>query len=329
MDSIKGLLILIVILGHCLEVTSNSGITRIMYNGIYSFHMSLFVFISGYFTNLNKDNKSHFNSIFNLLLIYAIFQLIKSIPGLATHSLSLKSAIIFPQWTMWYILSLVFWRLLFYVLCNWCSFKINLVFLILFFIVSITCGFLPVGSELSLQRTLFYSFSFALGLYFREKKLIHLVYNANKYIVLILLSISISAIIIFNDRDINWLLYGSSNYSDWPIMYEYCSIVRIAQIILSILICIVFIKCCPINQLLSTLGTKTLFIYIYHSFVINALKHINFSCNDFIILLISLLVTFASLYILDKIPFFYHLINPIRILKNIQKACQNEADNGK
>ena len=40
MDSIKGLLIILVVLGHCLENTSNEGMMRVIYNGIYSFEVN-------------------------------------------------------------------------------------------------------------------------------------------------------------------------------------------------------------------------------------------------------------------------------------------------
>lgn len=180
---------------------------------------------------------------------------------------------------------------------------------------------MPIENELALQRTGFYGFSFALGLYFREKNCIHLVCNANKFIVIISFFLSIIAVLWFNDRDMNWLLFGNHPYSEWPIMYGLCPLVRIAQILLSLLASIVFIKCCPVGNILATIGMNTLFIYIYHSFVISALKNIYFNYNDLTILLISLVVTFISLYVFNKIPLLHHLINPIKSLQIIKRKC--------
>lgn len=316
MDSIKGLLIILVVLGHCLENTSNEGMMRVIYNGIYSFHMPLFVFISGYFTNIHKDKKQMLLSIINLILIYIIFQSIKSIPDIIEDRFSFTNFIIYPQWTMWYLLSIIYWRTasLFIKLC---SIRINYRLVVLTFLISILCGYIPYGNEFSIQRTLFYCFPFTLGLYIREKQKISLIYNIKPYIILLALILSIAAILLFNERNMYWLLYGNCHYLSQPITLELCPIVRIAQIILSTLVCIVFVKFCPSKSFLANIGKSTMFIYIYHSSVINMLKYINFNCNDVCMLFISLILTFATLYIFNKIPIFHYLINPLNSTREI------------
>ena len=313
MDSIKGMLILLVVLGHCLEVTSNEGIMRIGYNIIYSFHMPLFVFVSGYFTNLQKDRKKYFVSVLNLLLIYCIFQVLKSIPEIG----NLKDIMLVPQWTLWYILSLVYWRVLFYVINRWLSRKVNLKLVVLFFVVSVACGYLPLAYMLSIQRTLFFSFPFVIGLFFREKQYIHLIYNTNRSIVIVSLLLSILGIYLLNDRDVNWILYGTCFYKSWPISLEFCPLLRIAQIALAIMVSIVFLKFCPVKNCLVKIGNSTLFIYIYHSFVVSGLKLMDFKFNDFIILFVSLVIIFTSLYVLNKIPVLHYLINPVNSIQRI------------
>lgn len=307
MDSIKGMLILLVVLGHCIEITENEGIMRILYNIIYSFHMPLFVFVSGYFTNLQKTGKKYFLSILNLLLIYCIFQVLKSIPQIG----NLKKIILFPQWTWWYILSLVHWRVLFYVINKWCSVIVNLKLVVFFCGVSIVCGYLPFTYALSIQRTLFYSFPFVLGLFCREKQNIQLIYNANMSIVIISLCMSILAFVLIKDRDVDWMLHGCYSYSYWPISLKLCPLVRIAQIALSIIISISFIKYCPIKTFLVRIGKGTLFIYTYHTFVLRGLKLLDFKFNDIVFLVVELVVTFASLYVLNKISILHYLINPV------------------
>ena len=60
-DSLKFVLICLVILGHCLELFSLhlTPVTNHLYQFIYLFHMPLFVFISGcfkYFIDIEKNN---------------------------------------------------------------------------------------------------------------------------------------------------------------------------------------------------------------------------------------------------------------------------------
>lgn len=51
-DIIKGIAIFLVILGHCIQVMDPEWRVNSVYGFIYSFHMPLFMFISGFFTKL-------------------------------------------------------------------------------------------------------------------------------------------------------------------------------------------------------------------------------------------------------------------------------------
>lgn len=54
-DSLKFYLILLVVLGHTLEIVVTDGsFSRALYNSIYLFHMPLFIFVSGRFSHV-KD----------------------------------------------------------------------------------------------------------------------------------------------------------------------------------------------------------------------------------------------------------------------------------
>lgn len=48
LDNLKGVLILLVVLGHCIQHTSNEYEINLLFRYIYSFHMPLFIFVSGY-----------------------------------------------------------------------------------------------------------------------------------------------------------------------------------------------------------------------------------------------------------------------------------------
>lgn len=54
-DTLKGLLILSVVFGHFFShEATHSAPSEAIANFIYSFHMPLFVFVSGYFTNNHR-----------------------------------------------------------------------------------------------------------------------------------------------------------------------------------------------------------------------------------------------------------------------------------
>lgn len=48
LDNLKGVLIFLVVLGHCLQFTSQNPDSDLLFNFIYLFHMPLFMFLSGY-----------------------------------------------------------------------------------------------------------------------------------------------------------------------------------------------------------------------------------------------------------------------------------------
>lgn len=112
-DSLKFNLILLVVLGHTLEIVVTDGsFSRALYNSIYLFHMPLFIFVSGRFSHV-KDTKSFNRSIFKLLETLIIFQIIRSfvIPFIWGDNIEWKYLIV-PNWILWYLMSLIWWRIM-------------------------------------------------------------------------------------------------------------------------------------------------------------------------------------------------------------------------
>ena len=77
-DSLKFILIFFVVCGHCIgSYLPTGGINRVLYNFIFTFHIPLFIFVSGMFSTINDRNKYKLG-IIRLLETYIVFQLIKS-----------------------------------------------------------------------------------------------------------------------------------------------------------------------------------------------------------------------------------------------------------
>ncbi len=105
-DSLKGVLILLVILGHLLLGSLNENFGRYF---IYSFHMPLFIAVSGYLINLDKLSAGSYKSLLDkylmrLIVPWAIaivlyFVLIRRGGG----PMGLIDAFIRPYYHLWYI----------------------------------------------------------------------------------------------------------------------------------------------------------------------------------------------------------------------------------
>ncbi len=106
MDNFRGLLMLLVVLGHLLELRRGT-ITDYLYLLIYSFHMPLFVWISGYFAKPADRSCAR-----TLLLPYLVFQLLYSAQAVFLCQTEEELKLLEPYWLMWFLMALFLWRLL-------------------------------------------------------------------------------------------------------------------------------------------------------------------------------------------------------------------------
>lgn len=168
-DSLKGLLITLVVIGHMIEfMMLDSGIGKYVYTAIYTFHMPLFVILSGYFFNRSCSGKKILKSIVTLTETLVVFQAIRIlITSRGGEIWSLKD-IITPHWVLWYICSLILWRAATFMIFR--TFRnLRLRHLILVAIVlSLLAGLIPLKNELAFQRTFYFYPFFIFGMALRN-----------------------------------------------------------------------------------------------------------------------------------------------------------------
>lgn len=158
-DTLKGFLILCVILGHLIGSLKSQG--GAIWNMIYTFHMPLFVLVSGFFSR--RDRTNEFSLIKPLVVFQFINVIILSILG---HDFSFTYFLV-PYWTLWYLLSLIFWRLMLKYTPK-ALLDRPYVYLCLAIVASLAIGLvIPYGRILSIQRTISFFPFFLLGYYFK------------------------------------------------------------------------------------------------------------------------------------------------------------------
>lgn len=163
-DNIRGILILLVVLGHALEYFRlENKVGQFLYVFIYLFHMPVFIFISGYFSkNLEKGRRT---AVETFLIPYLLLNVFLSVIMLALGKIE-EISILSPGWTLWFLYCMFIWRLMLPDLV-----KIRYV-LLLSFIVGIFSGFLTeFGTYMAMARTLGF-FPFFLVGYYADQKLI-------------------------------------------------------------------------------------------------------------------------------------------------------------
>ena len=107
-DNMKTVLIILVVFGHALEEISLEHGYGIIRACIYSFHMPVFIFISGYFSGEGRYTGESKKIIVNCGIPYFIFNTIFVMWTEKTFFVN----IFLPKYIFWYFFSLLIWRLL-------------------------------------------------------------------------------------------------------------------------------------------------------------------------------------------------------------------------
>lgn len=266
-DNIKGLFILLVVLNHCLSL-SNAENTRVLHNMIYCFHMPLFMFLSGYFTKKNEQLISGIKSVFETFIVFHIYYIFAT-PSFPHTLYDLAT----PQWTYWYLLSLVFCRLLVLYLpfdkWNW------VVVVTVAIVISIIIGFIPlIGYPLSLSRTIVFFLFFILGYYGKYNLIINNIRSTRKNSCLFFLGMCCLVISFVILPDLKSVFAGFFAY---VAHFYFChpAVTRALFYVIAILTSITLIRLISNNKFLAEVGRNTMLFYVYHSFMIYLAKRLS------------------------------------------------------
>lgn len=265
LDGIKFIMIFLVVMGHLTSEDWGGDVKRL----IYSFHMPVFVFLSGYFTSRNTNREKQWSWIKSTLLIYVVAQLAHVVLAFGTANLLalLKhkpmdlsmikwNILVSPKLAMWYLLSLVYWRF-----CVWHlpkSISDTTLFCLSCFL-ALACGVIPLDMAFSFQRTFAFMPFFVLGMIFRKKDLMPRLGSIPWLIAFVAL--------------LAGLLVASYLPSYWPAFHYKTlqdSLLRIAQTSLGFFLCLLVIRILRVDftERFAKYGIFTLWIYIGHSYLI-------------------------------------------------------------
>lgn len=161
-DNIKFFLIFLVVVGHMMEPYRNISFNGPVYGWIYLFHMPLFIFISGYFSKKYTEIGKFWWSELRLLETFVVFHVGSIIFKIVVLGESIDLAdIVIPGYGSWYLMSLLYWRLMLqFTPSSWLK-SIWLIPICIGF--SLIGGYVPVGGAFSVQRTFTFLPFYCLG----------------------------------------------------------------------------------------------------------------------------------------------------------------------
>ncbi|SDC34030.1 Fucose 4-O-acetylase [Melghirimyces thermohalophilus] len=278
-DNAKFLLILLVVVSHAIRPFVNqSPLMMTLYLTFFTFHMPLFILISGYFSkNYQKEGQSK-KTITSLLVPYLLFQVFYSVfDALPREFEDFSLSILDPYWLMWFLLSLFTWKM---ILPYFVPLKYPIITSV---VLALLAGYMEdMDSFLSLARTAAFFPFFIAGFYLKRHHF-DLLLSKGRRVWAVVGAGAIFALMYWLEYhsvvlDLDWRrwLYYSFPYAELGHTEWYAAVYRLITYVLAVAASVCFLALVPRRKLLiSRLGTRSLYVYLWHGFFIHTFKALN------------------------------------------------------
>jgi fucose 4-O-acetylase-like acetyltransferase len=336
LSNVKGLLIFLVVLGHLLSPYQDKFYG--LYLLIYTFHMPLFILLTGYFAK-----RTTWKKIINLLLIYLIFQPVYRY-FIVLIGVSDKFVIRYehPYYQLWYLSSMITWSVILLVINNTAVRKVNKAVLVgSCFIIAVTSrvfaghflammlNYNPDFSPhtLGYQRTLSFLPYFFLGASLGSDYMRKL-YQSLKASKLITLVLALGLFFFYtfgNTANLEEMFKGISEQPDLTGTIQDKFIIAFASFVIALTMCYVILNAVTSRKcILTKWGDRSLSIFIFHMFFTRAIEEMKFlgNLNQVVLLILLLLLALLIVWLLSTelfIKYTSYLLNPLAMIETLRK----------
>lgn len=268
LDNAKGLLIVLVVIGHAIELAHGTR-AQALYVMIYSFHMPAFVVITGYLTRrFTASPRGYLRIVTDLLVPYVIFHVLHRLCSTVLQGEPFSLHLFDPEWTLWFLLTLAWWRAATPLLRK-LPHRLPIAVA-----VSLGAGFLPeLTSILALNRTITLLPFFVLGLSIKPHHLELIKKHFNRVSGLIAFGIlGVLALGIHQSVSISTFFYNASFHQldgnvGQGILY------RLATMATGVIGTCAVLAIVPLQKTWWThLGRFSMYVYVLHALVIHVLR---------------------------------------------------------
>jgi fucose 4-O-acetylase-like acetyltransferase len=205
--NIRFILILLVVIANCIEpLIGQSRGMQMLFDSIYTFHIPMFVFVTGYFSKSFRFDSNGLKILKLIAYQYVIFQTLYSVlDHFLFHAPNVYYSFFMPYSLLWFLFSNFFWKVL---LRLFNTFRHPIMVSIL---LGVVVGYIHgMGGWFSFSRTLVY-FPFFLAGYYMDMNIIKINLNRIRWFAVCTgLMISVSLWLGW-EIDLRWL-YGSYTY---------------------------------------------------------------------------------------------------------------------
>ncbi|MEF2968940.1 acyltransferase family protein [Paenibacillus sp. M1] len=268
--NLRFLLILCVFIGNAIEplITRMQGMHS-LYMWIFTFHMPLFVFVTGYFAKSGLTGEAGRKTIAQIGIQYVIFQTVYSTLDMTVFRVNgIHHSFFAPYLLLWFLASHLCWRLALLLLrkCK-CSPLQQLAISLAF---GVLVGYLRLdGTWLSISRTFVFLPFFIAGYHFSFTALDNILTRRIRAAGAVV-SIGLFLIIALGGAGLapGWL-YGNMTYMQLGHLEWYAGLYRLSLYGLQMLAGACFLAFVPkAASLLTECGRRTLYVFLLHGLVI-------------------------------------------------------------
>jgi fucose 4-O-acetylase-like acetyltransferase len=264
-DTAKGILICLVVLGHFLEAGGSWGADtmRLPLTAIYMFHMPAFVFLAGVTAKTTHLGRR----LGTFAVILVTFQTLYFVVA-ELLQLDRNFSIATPFWILWFLLAMFWWLLLLPVVRTFPKTSVALSVLVSAFIGMIDA----VGYPLSLSRTLIFLPFVVLGAT-HGKEILAAVSELSAVwkSAAVVLAVTVWLFLYRMDLSQKWL-YGSFGFDDLGVTNGQGIVVRGGLFVVAVFVTLTFISLMPKRDgIMARTGRHSLAVFALHGLIVLAL----------------------------------------------------------
>lgn len=268
--NLRFMLIVTVFVANAAEplISAMSGLDT-LYRWIFSFHMPLFVLVTGYFARTSLCGPAGRKVLLQIGLQYLIFQSLYSVLDFSFFRVSnIHHSFFAPYLLLWFLASHACWRLLMLGMSRW-SRSAQLAFAVA---AGAAVGYLHVdGIWFSISRTFVYLPFFVIGYHFSFAAFLKLY---QRYFRLLAAAASLLLFIAIGmlgrTLPLGWL-YGSMTYMQLGVHEWYAGVFRLGIYALQAVSSLSFLALVPYGlSRMTDMGRRTLYVFLLHGLVVRA-----------------------------------------------------------
>lgn len=242
-------------------------VTRYPYYFFCLFLMPVFIFVSGYFSKKSDSDEYYRKTISNCLIPYLLFDFIYGLFEFNGSVWGSAAAILYPRWTLWFLLSLFMWRIMVKpVSLIRGAFWLSVLF-------SLFVGFTEMGVFMSLSRT-FGFFPFFLAGYLIPEQYIEKVRKMNKWNAAFALAFAVGSLFVIQSLEVDisalHMILPYEDTSSFVQAGERLLILVTGFVCIAGFVLVISDK----KSIISMIGKNSIVIYLFHSRLLRVLMKI-------------------------------------------------------